>query len=211
MLETVSGVVLVSAVAVIWVSLGLGAVIYLGRHGLRSPSWMLVAIVLGPIFVPIALELPSRQPALLAQQTPDSAGVSGRVRVLAAIDGSRESVEATRIAARALAGEHSYFTLLAVIPPDIVEDLEAAKSKAQGHLDAAAAELPTGTPAPQTEIRTGDPAQVIIDRAAADTVDMIVIGRRGRGLSRKVFGSVAERVVRSSPRPVLLGAEGAPV
>lgn len=211
MFESASGVVLVAAVAVIWVSLGLGAVIYLGRHGLRSPSWMLVAIVLGPIFVPIALELPSRQPALLAQQTPDSAGVSGRVRVLAAIDGSRESVEATRIAARALAGEHSYFTLLAVIPPDIVEDLEAAKSKAQGHLDAAAAELPTGTPAPQTEIRTGDPAQVIIDRAAADTVDMIVIGRRGRGLSRKVFGSVAERVVRSSPRPVLLGAEGAPV
>jgi len=53
-------------------------------------------------------------------------------------------------------------------------------------------------------IKTGTPFQVILDVADAKKCDFIVMGTHGRGgLSHLLLGSVAERVVRLSPRPVL--------
>lgn len=55
-----------------------------------------------------------------------------------------------------------------------------------------------------TEIVKGNPHQEILDYVAKHGVDMIVMGTHGRtGLDRAVMGSVAERVVRQSPVPVL--------
>lgn len=52
---------------------------------------------------------------------------------------------------------------------------------------------------------SGDPAAEIVSHARDESVDLIVIGTRGRsGISRVVLGSVAERVVRRSPCPVLV-------
>jgi len=54
-------------------------------------------------------------------------------------------------------------------------------------------------------LRTLDtPAHAIVDYAQHDHIDLIVIGTRGRhGLAHVVMGSVAERVVRTAPCPVL--------
>jgi nucleotide-binding universal stress UspA family protein len=50
----------------------------------------------------------------------------------------------------------------------------------------------------------GDPAQEIVMAAMKLGVDLIVMGTHGRqGLSRVLLGSVAEKVVRLSPVPVL--------
>jgi universal stress protein A len=50
----------------------------------------------------------------------------------------------------------------------------------------------------------GVPAQIIEDIAREQKVDLIVMGTHGRrGLSHMVLGSVAERVVRHAPCPVL--------
>jgi len=50
----------------------------------------------------------------------------------------------------------------------------------------------------------GHPAHAIVDAAAAGRYDLIVLGTHGRtGLSRALIGSVAERVVRHAPCPVL--------
>jgi nucleotide-binding universal stress UspA family protein len=55
----------------------------------------------------------------------------------------------------------------------------------------------------------GDPADVILERARALDVEMIVMGSRGRrGLARLVLGSVAEKVIRHSDVSVLV-ARGA--
>lgn len=54
------------------------------------------------------------------------------------------------------------------------------------------------------EVRTGPPAHVIIAYAVEEDVDVIVMGTNGRtGYERYLMGSVAERVVRSAPMPVL--------
>ena len=54
-------------------------------------------------------------------------------------------------------------------------------------------------------VRIGYPAQVITDYAALEKIDLIVVGTHGRtGLSHLLMGSVAERVVRTAPCPVLV-------
>lgn len=56
-----------------------------------------------------------------------------------------------------------------------------------------------------TEVADGTPAHVILDVADRFGVSVIVMSTHGRsGLSRVVFGSVAETVVRNSRLPVLL-------
>ena len=48
------------------------------------------------------------------------------------------------------------------------------------------------------------PAQAIVEYATRERIDLIVIGTHGRvGLAHLVMGSVAEKVVRTAPCPVL--------
>jgi Universal stress protein UspA and related nucleotide-binding proteins len=53
-------------------------------------------------------------------------------------------------------------------------------------------------------IEHGTPHRAIIDYATAEAVDLVVMGTHGRtGVGRFLLGSVTERVVRTSPVPVL--------
>ncbi|UPV75386.1 universal stress protein [Halorussus limi] len=55
-----------------------------------------------------------------------------------------------------------------------------------------------------TAIREGTPATTIVEYAADEDVDMVVMGTHGRsGVDRYVLGSVTEQVVRTSDVPVL--------
>jgi nucleotide-binding universal stress UspA family protein len=52
---------------------------------------------------------------------------------------------------------------------------------------------------------TGDPGDVIVDAAAAEHADMVLVGSHGRGVvGRFLLGSVSEHVVRHAPCPVLV-------
>jgi universal stress protein A len=53
-------------------------------------------------------------------------------------------------------------------------------------------------------LRTGLPHQEIVDLATDERADLVIIGSHGRsGMNRLLLGSVAERVVRLAPCPVL--------
>jgi nucleotide-binding universal stress UspA family protein len=55
------------------------------------------------------------------------------------------------------------------------------------------------------EVRVGKPHDVIAGYADATDVDLIVMGSHGRsGVRRALLGSVTERVLRSTHRPVLV-------
>ena len=59
--------------------------------------------------------------------------------------------------------------------------------------------------------RAGQAASVIIDQAVESSSDLIVMGTHGRtGFSRLLMGSVAEKVVRQAPCPVLTIPPAAP-
>ena len=53
-------------------------------------------------------------------------------------------------------------------------------------------------------VMTGDIAETILEYAKAQQVDLIVMGTHGyKGLEKVLFGSIAEKIVKKSPCPVL--------
>ncbi len=52
-------------------------------------------------------------------------------------------------------------------------------------------------------VETGNPAECIVDYAAEHDVDLVVMGTSGDEYERNVVGSVSQRVVQTSPVPVL--------
>ena len=56
----------------------------------------------------------------------------------------------------------------------------------------------------RTFVRTGSPYQEIVDLATDERADLVAMGTHGRsGVSRLLLGSVADRVIRLAPCPVL--------
>jgi nucleotide-binding universal stress UspA family protein len=87
------------------------------------------------------------------------------------------------------------------IVPEMQQDIERA---ARGRLDELVVGSDRSGPRTTTAIRTGSPIYVIIEYAREHGIDLIVMGTHGRGaLAHAVMGSVAERVVRLAPCPVL--------
>jgi len=71
-------------------------------------------------------------------------------------------------------------------------------------LDDATSTLKRKYPRTESVMETGRPADRILAAAKARKADLIVMGTHGRrGLAHVFFGSVAEKVVRRSPVPVL--------
>ena len=57
----------------------------------------------------------------------------------------------------------------------------------------------------ETKVLTGRPAEIISEFAQRNKVDLVAIATHGRsGISRWIFGSVADKLVRSCSVPVLL-------
>ena len=54
------------------------------------------------------------------------------------------------------------------------------------------------------KILSGDPAAEILKTIDSEAIDLVVMGTHGhKGLEHAIFGSVAEKVVKNSPVPVL--------
>lgn len=72
-------------------------------------------------------------------------------------------------------------------------------------------ELAGGNVTVETELVEGAPSREIVAHAETAGIDLIVMGTHGRGgLNRLLLGSVAERVIRSAPVPVLTYRVGEP-
>lgn len=151
-------------------------------------------------------------------------------RILVPLDGSPLSESALPIATslaghfesqiiliRALGGPGS---TISTFHPEVgirlqKEMREHARQEAESHLQARQGELRQQGFKVRTLMRDASPAESIIDAAAAEDVDLIVMSTHGRGgLARWTFGSVADKVARHSPCPVLLvrqPPEGSPL
>ncbi|MEX2598453.1 MAG: universal stress protein [Dehalococcoidia bacterium] len=87
---------------------------------------------------------------------------------------------------------------------DIIDETVAAEVKeAREYLDKATKRLEGANVA--TEIREGTPGDELLEAIEADDVDASVIATHGRsGLSRTIFGSVADHLIRHSGKPVIV-------
>jgi nucleotide-binding universal stress UspA family protein len=148
--------------------------------------------------------------------------------ILVGVDGSDQSREAVRLAAKLASGMGAELLVAWVAPrleamgsgdfPPAVRAF-CRESEDRGLLmlrEVVDAELhPFGDPdvegeplakvLPGIELLHGSPAEELARRAGRDDVDMVVVGSRGKGAAaRLLLGSVTDRLVRVSPKPVLV-------
>ncbi|MFP8954249.1 universal stress protein [Natrialbaceae archaeon A-arb3/5] len=89
------------------------------------------------------------------------------------------------------------------VPYNYDQIVETAKKNAEGLLDTAREIGDEHGVSIETETTVGTPARGIVEFAAENDIDQIVLGSHGRtGVSRVLLGSVAEQVVRRATVPV---------
>ena len=136
-------------------------------------------------------------------------------RILVPIDFSENAASVIEWAAH-LAEEHGSRIILfhayhlpvefqqyegAYLPPDywagVKTEAEQSLRRYQGELEQRGIEV-------EGVVREGYAATAIVDEAASQKADLIVIGTHGlSGLKHMLLGSIAERVVQKAPCPVL--------
>jgi nucleotide-binding universal stress UspA family protein len=85
---------------------------------------------------------------------------------------------------------------------DLAQDLQ---TEADRRLVALADRVRPRVGAVDTIAVQGPPAECVVDVARETEADLVVVGTHGRrGLSRAILGSTAERLVRTSPVPVIV-------
>jgi nucleotide-binding universal stress UspA family protein len=128
------------------------------------------------------------------------------MKVLVPLDGSRLADGMLAHARRVLLKEASSIHLLHVLPEYVsTEELDTARSVAQKHLDACRELLESTGETVTTSVVLGHSAERILETLESGEFDLCAMATHGRsGISRAMRGSVAERVLRHSPVPVLL-------
>lgn len=88
---------------------------------------------------------------------------------------------------------------------DILAYEAETKKLARQYLDSIAKQLKYDNVEVKIEVFQGFAADILIDYAKRNNVDLTIIATHGRsGVSRWVFGSTAERILRGSCTPVLM-------
>ena len=136
--------------------------------------------------------------------------------ILVAVDGSAASNRGITEAAAIAKGLGYSLELVNVLPPVLLAPgvyAEAIAKVEEGNREAAqktlaAAKqvaLDAGVKADTVMLTGGSPAESIAELAAADRVWGVVIGAKGHGaMSRVLLGSVTDRLVHISHKPVLV-------
>ena len=143
-------------------------------------------------------------------------------RILVPLDGSPLAEAALGHARQLAQCDDSEIVLLRVVispytivAPDMmlagqIMDQEPLQQQAEQYLQAQAGKLAAQGIAVHMVACQGPVAEAILDHARSLAVDVIVMSTHGRGgVSRWVYGSVADRVLQAAPCPVLLIRAGA--
>lgn len=155
--------------------------------------------------------------------------VKGRARklgsVLVGIDGSEDSFQALRFLLSLPLARQTKLRLLSVVEPiryptsapgavrgHLARMLKEVENERRGELekvlDKAAAKLEGSLTRVTRSTPTGNPADVIVEVAAAHDADLVVVGARGLGgVTRLLLGSVSEKVLGYARCPVLIVKE----
>jgi nucleotide-binding universal stress UspA family protein len=199
---------LVILFALVWVAIGLAAYWWMARRGHRSRWWLLLAALLGPIFAATVKDRAEREPRAVEHWRAGER-YGGWPRILVGIDGSEESEQALHGVLDLLPDGVGTLMLATVVDYDAPgeADTDDQLSRAHDRL-AQLQEVASGrsTRAVDCEVLTGPPAEALLRCAADQEVDLVVVGRRGRGMSTRLLGSVATQLLRTPSLPVLLAA-----
>jgi nucleotide-binding universal stress UspA family protein len=134
-------------------------------------------------------------------------------KILAAVDGSPPALHAAQMAYALARATGARLTVAYAVPPPflsievpptvIEEVLRAEKARGVSILDAVVKAL--GSPDVDALELDGPAAEMVAEVAESQNFDLVVVGSRGRNaLQRIILGSVADRLVHISKKPVLV-------
>jgi len=139
------------------------------------------------------------------------------MKILAAIDGSKDAMEGARLALGLAQAQAAVVMLLAVIPvyPDIDLEISARardslESKLSSQAEKALAQAQAlfqaqGITPKALTISAGSIAAEIVKMAEEEQVDLIIIGSRGLGATgRFTLGGTAMKIISQAPCSVLV-------
>ncbi len=197
-------------VLAVWLAIVLASglvVTYLARRWGRDPfGWLLLSAAMGPIAI-IAL-IGTRQSDVERSRvsTGESSAQSGRPRVLIASDGSDAGLASARYVAL-VHGNAADVIVLTVLPheaqPSSAEQsMRDYEERVAASTDRTIDSLKRAGISPRLVVAFGSPGEEIIRQADAEGAELIVVGRRGSGLSKAIFGSTSDYVLKNAKRPV---------
>ena len=145
-------------------------------------------------------------------------------RILVPLDGSARAEHAIPVAARLVRASGGVVVLLRVAglpsafapypagdPWTVQKIIDADVAEAQDYVESVANLYRLKSVRVETEVIVGAAATTILSVAGAGRFDLIVLCSHGRsGMRRWMLGSVAEKVARYAPVPVLLLRDGGP-
>lgn len=143
-------------------------------------------------------------------------------KILVPLDGSELSISildhVIAIASDCRVPEVVLMRVREPLDPTVIETLdakiaveldEAYREDAASYLEKIAGTLKKKGINAKIEVLAGNPAEEIIKYIQSRGVDLVIMSTHGRsGISRWVFGSVADKIIRNSPVPVLIKPAG---
>lgn len=134
-------------------------------------------------------------------------------KILVPLDGSEVAAGAIKPAVEIALAFKAQLVLVRVVTEfrgtalemDEVRVVGPLRKVAQDYLEKVQAELVPQGVQPDARVRVGDAAHEVLEAASELGADLIVMSSHGRtGVSRFLFGSVAEKVVKHATCPVLV-------
>jgi nucleotide-binding universal stress UspA family protein len=143
-------------------------------------------------------------------------------RILIATDGSDHALKAAEFAGKLAAGMNAELHVLAVAYRDRANERElrefarienlgggiadVARNVAESHAEQARRRAEAqGAKAIKTSVIEGDPTEEILAYITAQSIDAVVVGRRGRSsLARLLLGSVSHKLASLAPCIVII-------
>ena len=186
-----------------WLAGGAAVAVVMRRSGHDFGLWLALGMLLGPSTAFFAQErhrLDMRQ----------GIGRIGEIHTdpfdaVAGIDGSEESITAVQAALSLLGETLNSLTLVTAL------DFEASGSftgiVSQSHAYSRLADVASKLEFEPIEMRLlyGSPAETIARLAREGGFELIIVGARGHGMSKALFGSVTAKLIGSTGVPVFVG------
>jgi len=188
----------------VWLLGGLAGYYYLYRHGHPSGVWLLGSLILGPFSLLVFIDRVERTSHVLVERPAvDASGT----KVVVGMDGSPDSEHALAVATTVMGDRRCCLVLCEVVDYDTeIDPSGAGVSEATDRLEEVAKTLTDHNVT--VEVVAGRPVQALAEVAERHDADMVVVGTRGRGVSRRLLGSVAEGLLAQSRRPVMVTHQG---
>lgn len=188
-------------IVAIWLASGLVAAFIMARRGHRHWYWTLLAVLLGPMALPVLAERRAGETTYVETLRPGHAAPG--LHLIIGIDGSPDAAHAATTAVDLLRDCLGQVTLATAVD----YDTDAAgghdrRKVARTPLGAVAMALDTWDPA--QAVLMGPPVDALLEFAADQHADLIAVGPIGHGLSQRLVGSVTTGLLHGSPIPVLV-------